>query len=164
MIFSDEFIEEVRQKLTAILKSVIPSKTLKAAVSVSYRKLPHNQQLSVSIPHYWATYYHDGSGPITMPKGRYMVWFKDSKDDPRLKGGYPVKRANIRRLDISSKRFTQLVKEGKLIVRRSVGRRKGHPFLPAASRIWGLWIKQRLRRRALEEIRENLDKLKNLKI
>lgn len=49
------------------------------------------------IPHYWAVYVHDGRRPFS--KQSYMVWWRNPKKDPRLRGGVTPKRANqLRRL------------------------------------------------------------------
>ena len=141
-----------------------PSRTLRQAMTASHRFILHEgHQFSIHIPHYWAIYYHDGSGPITMPKGRYMVWFKDPKDDPRLKNGYPVKKSDIRRLNLSRERFTQFLKDDKIIIRRSVGKRKGSFFTHKAKLAWEPWIRTELRRRTAEEILRILEPLKKLR-
>jgi hypothetical protein len=162
LIFTPEFVEELKAKIVLILKQVIPSRTLRQAVTASYRKTPHGHQMSVNIPHYWAIYYHDGSGPITMPKGKYMVWYRDPKDDPRYRGGYPVTRSQVRPLTLSKKNFNKLVREGKLVVRKSVGRRRAHPFAKAAAAAWGIWIHARLQQRTAEEINKALAPLRKI--
>lgn len=58
------------------------------------------------IPHYWAIYVHDGRGSFgpgskATPgkKARFLVWFRDPHDDPRLQHAMQVqRRVNVRRL------------------------------------------------------------------
>lgn len=162
MLYDDKFMERVRKGLLHILKSVIPSKTLANAVTVRSRLKPR-PGLAMNIPHYWAKYYHDGSGPVSMPKGQYMVWFRDPKDDPRLKGGHPVKKSDVRSLNISRSHFTSLVREGKLVVRASVGRRKGTPFIPRAQKKWTPWIKTQVNAEIERKLLKSLKEFMKLK-
>lgn len=163
MIFTVEFIEVLKAGALNFTRVATPSRTLKTAMTVSYRALPRLHQIVVHIPHYWATYYHDGSGPVTMPKGKYMVWFRNPKDDPRLKGGFPVTRSQIKKLDLSKERFTQLVKDGKIIIRQSVGRRQGKFFTREAYRLWGPWVRNELLMAARREILKVLQPLRSIR-
>lgn len=163
MIFTADFIEVLKGKAMEFLRVSIPSSTLKKALTASYRKLPRGHQILVHIPHYWAEYYHDGSGPVTMPKGKYMVWFKNPADDPRLKGGLPVKRSDVRKLNLSRERFTQLIKDEKIIIRQHVGRRRGTFFTRGAYRLWGPWVREELRKAALREVIEIFKPLRELR-
>jgi hypothetical protein len=163
LIFTVEFIEVLKAGALNFTRVATPSRTLKNAMTVSYRALPRLHQIIVHIPHYWATYYHDGSGPVTMPKGKYMVWFRDPKDDPRLKGGFPVKRSQVRTLNLSKERFSQLVKEGKIIIRQSVGRRQGKFFTKDAYALWGPWVRNELLKAARREILNTLQPLRSIR-
>lgn len=53
---------------------------------------------SLFIPHYWAVYVHDDRGPFGPRRAQLLVWFADPDDDPRLRGGYPVRYRDVRRL------------------------------------------------------------------
>jgi len=73
------------------------SKTLADALQV-LSKTEGVARSRVYLDHYWAVYVHDGRGaPFGPTKARVLVWFRNPKNDPRLKNGYPV-RAGIRRL------------------------------------------------------------------
>lgn len=50
------------------------------------------------IPHYWAIYQHDGRGRVSPVTKRWLVYYRDPADDPRLRGGYPVDLRDVRRL------------------------------------------------------------------
>ena len=162
MIFTFAFIEELKAGAIRATRTAIPSKTLKNALTATYWHSPKLHQIIVNIPHYWAIYYHDGSGPITMPKGKYMVWFRNPEDDPRLKSGFPVKRSDVRGLNLSSKQFNRYIKEGKLIVRRHVGRRRAHPFTAEAYRLWAPWVRKQLIKAVQQEILDVFQPLKNI--
>lgn len=47
----------------------------------------------IQIPHYWAVYVHDGRGPFGPRYKKFLVWFRNPKDDPRLRNGIPPVRA-----------------------------------------------------------------------
>lgn len=77
----------------------IRSRTLRRALN---RWIPTDQQGYIQIPHYWALYVHDGRGTFAAPPGKYLVWFRNPKDDPRLRGGVtPVRAADLRHLQPS---------------------------------------------------------------
>ena len=162
MIFTTEFIAVLKAGALNFTRIATPSSTLKTAMTVSYRALPRLHQIVVHIPHYWAIYYHDGSGPVTMPKGKYMVWFRDPHDDPRLKGGLPVTRAGIKKLNLSKKRFNELVKAGKIIIRQTVGRRHGTFFTRGAYKLWGPWVRIELLKAARREILKTLQPIRSI--
>jgi len=42
------------------------------------------------IPHYWAIFVHDGRVPFRSKK--IMIWFRNPRDDPRLRGGKTPER------------------------------------------------------------------------
>lgn len=86
------------------LKRIITS-TERGRISESLRRALRVSSLgkgkaSVSVPHYWAPFYHDGRGraPRTNRTGKFMVWFKDPGDDPRWGPNLPVFRSEVRRL------------------------------------------------------------------
>lgn len=81
------------------------------------------------IPVFWAVYLHEGRAPGSriLPKnGPVLIYFKNPLvDDPRLRGGYPKRRTEVRRLPrgfTRSDEFKQMVRDGRAFVRRSVGR------------------------------------------
>lgn len=71
------------------------SDTLARSLVIEVRRIPGdkgNVSSRLHIPHYWAVYAHDGRKPFR--KGRYMVWFRNPRLDPRLQGGKSPKRAS----------------------------------------------------------------------
>lgn len=56
----------------------------------------------VRIPHYWAIYLHDGTDSLlrapTLRGKSVYVFFARRRDDPRIRGGYPVRASQARSL------------------------------------------------------------------
>lgn len=52
----------------------------------------------IAPPYYWAVYIEAGRGPVRPRTKKYLVWFRQPSLDPRLAGGYPKRREDIRRL------------------------------------------------------------------
>lgn len=72
------------------------STTLASALRVRF-KIGREGRASAYIPHYWAVYVHEGRRPFS--KEHFMVWFRDPKADPRLRGGKtPARVKDLRRL------------------------------------------------------------------
>lgn len=88
-LLADEAIRWVRPYLSTKSKTLAESLTKRFDLSGPSR-------VDVYLPHYWAVYVHDGRKPFS--KQKFMLWFRDPKDDPRLRGGYPVRRSGVRRL------------------------------------------------------------------
>ena len=74
------------------------SRTLSRALSCRLeRPGPRTAVAFLSVPHYWAVYYHDGRGRAH-PDGQWLIWYPNPNDDPRHNGVFPTKRSQIRSL------------------------------------------------------------------
>ena len=89
----------------------IPSRTLRRAMEVQIGRQGEGDDLgeddgALYIPHYWATYLHDGRGPVHRKTAPYIIYFADIRDDPRVDGGrnYPVRASQIKKLTPSQYR------------------------------------------------------------
>lgn len=71
------------------------SNTLANALSIV---VDSSTQGHLYIPHYWAIYVNDGRGPVAPVVAKFLVWFRNPLDDPRIKDGYPERASDIRRL------------------------------------------------------------------
>jgi len=120
----ERFLAELGKLALDKARGKVESKTLRDALRIELR--PDIFGVSVGAPHYWAIYYHDGRGPVRAAPGKWLVYFKDPADDPRIKRGYPVRAADIIRL--SRSQFLEALAKDQLIVTKSVGRAKAHPF------------------------------------
>lgn len=116
----------------ALVRDRIPSETLRAALKVVLT----DKQAVLFIPHYWAIYVHDGRGAVTPKDAVWLVWFADPQDDPRIRGGYPVRGSDVRRLTKAQwldglRRNQENELEGLdpyMIVRQYSGPARGTPF------------------------------------
>lgn len=125
-------IADAKQRLLAELgllareqaRRKLESQTLRDAMFVDI--VPEEDKVVVGVPHYWAIYYHDGRGPIRAKPGKWLVYFKDPSQDPRIKNGYPERAASIVRL--SREQFLDALARDELIVVKSVGPAAPHPF------------------------------------
>lgn len=119
-----ELLAALRLRIHA--KDKIPSKTLANNIEV----VRYNRGHKLSIPYYWAIYVHDGRGPVTMPPGKFMVYFRNIEDDPRIRGGYAKTRADRQHLSPGEfQYFMEINRQARalgqppvMIVKRTVGR------------------------------------------
>lgn len=63
---------------------------------VDYPPSRNKARSAAYIPHYWAIYVHDGRGTFAAPAGKYLIWFRDPRNDPRHRGNY-VERLSEKR-------------------------------------------------------------------
>jgi len=74
---------------------------------------------NVYIPHYWAIFVHDGRGPFGPRSAKWLVWYKNPFEDPRLEDGVRQKRfKDTRRL--TKDQFQTDLALGKLIITKRV--------------------------------------------
>jgi len=107
----------------------IKSRTLREALRVT----TNGRTWWIGVPHYWAVYYHDTRGPARAGRTRFLVWYPNPADDPRtFFGKYPVKRSEIRRLDMPIEQLRRDIRAGRAIAAQmspqSGGRARGDPF------------------------------------
>ncbi len=109
----------VRPRIRAGVGAGHGSRHLSKNVEVHLRAVARFRVVTrIYIDHYWAVYVHDGRGPFSKAgtgQSQYYVWYKNRKDDPRLKttGGYPKRYRQVRRL--SRKEFIAGKKAKKLV-------------------------------------------------
>ena len=99
------------------------SSQLRAHMSTGViRETKNKARGHVFVPEYWAIYYHMGRANmpvIHVKRKKYLAWFPDPHDDPRLVNGeYPIRRSDVVSLDkvISRDEFKFLLKTGKLVL------------------------------------------------
>ena len=87
-------------KLKRIIRSTERGRVSNALLTALRVSSVGKGKASISVPHYWAPFYHDGRGraPKSDRSGRFMVWFKNPGDDPRWGPKLPVFRNQVRRL------------------------------------------------------------------
>ena len=89
-------LRDLGERELRLVKKSIGSKTLRAAIRLVINE--SEERADLFIPHYWAIYYHDGRGAFGPDTARKLVFFDDPNDDPRIKGGRPVRESDVRRL------------------------------------------------------------------
>jgi hypothetical protein len=111
----------------AFVTPKIRSKTLRAALKTYV--VGAGRKGLLNVPHFWSWYFHDGRGPVRTKYSKYLVWYKNPKEDPRLSGGYPVTRSQQRRLQHWE--FVRDLNAGKIIMTKTAGpfpKAKANPF------------------------------------
>lgn len=90
----DEFLKRAQYRVAELvlprIRAACNSSTLRAAFGIVDRE---DGATAITVPHYWAAYYHDGHGEFGPGPGKtYLVWFANPlQDDPRLGGRYPIR-------------------------------------------------------------------------
>lgn len=96
---NEEFLNDVVLKIGLIgfgqARRAINSRTLREHLDLFVDAVG---EAVLNVPHYWAVHYHDGRGPVKARPGHKLVWFANPEEDPRLTGGYPKEKADVRRL------------------------------------------------------------------
>lgn len=95
MTVQERIMQEIGLAAVDIARKNIRSETLRRAIRFEYFSFRRGR---LYIPHYWAIYQHDGRGGVYPVKKKFLVWFRDARNDPRLAGGYPVRLSDVRRL------------------------------------------------------------------
>lgn len=88
-------LEKLGEEALRMARRSIRSDTLRRAIRFEHLA-PGEARLY--IPHFWAIYQHDGRGTVRPTTKRFLVYYRDPNDDPRLKGGYPIELKDIKRL------------------------------------------------------------------
>ncbi|MBL4769469.1 MAG: hypothetical protein JKY94_17485 [Rhodobacteraceae bacterium] len=125
----------IAKALLPAVKRRIKSTTLKAYIQ-AYERGQDNKAV-LGVPHYWAVFYHDGTGSFGPKSANYLVFFSDAlSNDPRLGGSYPVRFSEWRPLE--KKEFERGLEINRsmgfpfsgpyMTVTKFAGPRKGDPF------------------------------------
>ena len=121
------FMRRLARRLSAeaarIVRPRIPSRTLARALK---QIPPENRQGFVSagllIPHYWAVYVHDGRGPSGPRRSKVLIFWRNRRQDPRLRGRggqTPERLSQVQRLTEAQYR--------RALEQRNAARRAGRP-------------------------------------
>lgn len=139
--FHRSTMETLEQRAFQVARQGIPSDTLRRALTIQKLSLERSK---LHIPHYWAYYVHEGSAPVNMPRGRFMIWFKDPNKDPRLDGGItPMRYSRTRHLTrnyLASDEFKQLVKNDEVVIAQNRRAIEGRPFFSNQPQYMGPFV------------------------
>ena len=122
----DDLIQAVVGDILEAARSACQSRTLRAALTATVTP----DGLRISVPHYWAPFFEQGRGNVSARPGHKLVFYRNPADDPRITGGYPIRRSDVRRL--TKAEFYRDLKAGKLVVTDSVGPAPTHEFMGQA--------------------------------
>lgn len=103
-----------RARLTATL--AIRSRTLREGLRAT---VISDRQSKLNVPHYWAEFVHDGRGPVSPRFKSFLVYYVDPRDDPRLRGGYPVNPSDARAKRLTEAQFKAGMRQNYLRYRRN---------------------------------------------
>lgn len=72
----------------------------------------------ITSPYFWSGILDEGRGTVRPRSKRFLVWFDNPRDDPRLSGGYPKRRSDVKRLTrrqftVWSRRNREAIKAGR---------------------------------------------------
>lgn len=109
----DRVLLKGKEQARAFCKSKTLSRFMYHAIT---REGKSSSSGRVSVPHYWAKFFHDGRSAII---GKLMVYFKDPSKDPRIASGYPIYRSQVKHL--SKAEFDKYRKSDDLIITKAVG-------------------------------------------
>ena len=163
MIFDRDMLLRLADKALIVSRNAAKrSPTIANAMRVSYTKTAGQVNINIKIPFYWAKWYVYGRPAVTAKPGKKLVWFKDRREDPRIKGGYPARRrSDVRKL--TEKEFYMYLSQRKIHKADRVGPWPGDYFIPEIHMNWGLWAKEQLRGAVREEIRRIFRPLRSIK-
>jgi hypothetical protein len=113
----------VAQQALDLARNACESRTLRQSLRVTLT--PTGFRLSV--PHYWAKWFHDGRGAMTARAGHKLVYYKNPANDPRIQGGHPVTLSQ--RIKLTKFEFYRDWSAGLLVVVDDVGPAEGKPFM-----------------------------------
>jgi hypothetical protein len=77
---------------------------------------------------YWARYYHDGRGIVLPTEARVLVWFKDSRQDPRRNDSPTFVGRRL-----TKEEFKNAKDAGLLVIARRSGPSRPNPFFTLAA-------------------------------
>lgn len=154
--FKIEATTRAARRIRDYLKTIIKSQTLRDSMHVATTE---TGEAAVVWPQYWAVYYNDGRGPVRPVNGKFLVWFVDPDEDPRLASGYPVRATDIKRLALSPEEFQALLESGKMIVTTQSGAVKGARFVERAGKRAANLAKPEIRDAFRKHVRDDLGDL-----
>lgn len=134
--FYDSLTMELGKMAYRIAYNNIPSGTLRnAMVVLRVKSNKSGAAYKLFIPHYWATYVHDGRGTVRPRRGKWLVWFKDARKDPRNYGGYPIRLSDASALEMPSQEFRR--KKSEMIFSKSAKPMRGSFFFSNQQKMSG---------------------------
>lgn len=108
--------------------------------------------LVVRNPFYWARFYYLGRGAVRPREARFLVWFRDPSDDPRLRPSPPRRIDQVRRL--TAEQFRDALAAKQIIVARRSGPWRGIAQFRAVQNALGPELRRMVEREFREFLRQ----------
>ncbi len=99
--FRDRVLDLVRltTQLSLVQNTRVWSTTLASTYEViGERGSGRTDTVTAWSPYFWSGILDQGRGKVSPLSKEFLVWFRDPRADPRLRGGYPRKRTDQRRM------------------------------------------------------------------
>jgi hypothetical protein len=92
-----EVLRRMGEVAFSYVHPLIPSATLQDELQWTLLK-GREEGVALVLKSYWAIFLHDGRGPVLPKRARFIVFWRNPRQDPRNAGGFPVRRSEITRL------------------------------------------------------------------
>ncbi len=163
--------EEVKNLAREAIRHIqphVPSTTIRDTLKFRIEKTTSGIRLIIFSPYYWAGIIHQGYGTVHADFDRWLVYFRNPSDDPRLQPWktYPKTLADVKHL--TKEQFyegmainRELAKNGGgkfqyMVVTKSVPGREGVPFMLLGVLDFVPEMHRRFSRKIFENIVETL--------
>lgn len=162
-------LEELGQKGVRFIRPLIPSQTLQKSLTYDIEIKKTVFRLTFSVPQYWAIFVHDGR-PAIASQG-IMLYYRNPSDDPRLAGGRPTNKSDVRSLaefpgeyeeglEINKQMFEDFPGGGRqqfMVMTNFVGPVGPRPFFTVGLRGFGNTIRKAVRRKIQRRLKTSID-------
>lgn len=137
-----QLMTELARIASGNIASFIPMATY-GRLRRSIKFIVTTDRVTIYSIYYWARWANDGRGPVFAQPDKFLVFFEDPHDDPRIKGDYPRKPGQVKRL--TRRQLERARDADQVIVTESVGPAEGLHFLEQGIRKSRDEIPRRLR-------------------
>lgn len=144
---------ELARIAQASIRSFIPIRRF-GRLRKGIRFVVTRERVTIFSIYYWTRFVNDGRPAIEANPKRPLIFFKDPKKDPRIKGSYPRRpKHNVR---LTRRQYAYHKKRGNLIITKSVGSAAGLKFLEKGLQDARKKIPTLVRKRIQTDVRRNL--------
>lgn len=170
---AQEVLAQTRANLLTLATNSRRAQSLRDDLRVQIIDVNEQQsEAHIITDYYWALYYHDGRGAMTAKPGKFLVFFRNPDDDPRIDGparNYPRRAQDAKKLTLSRGEFNRLLRSRRLIATKRVGPAPAHPFMelgfaalqssygPKVSAIWSRHVREFLAEEDLLDREETIE-------
>lgn len=162
-VMATEVLGQARRNLSAMATDSRTAEALRNDLRIQIGTVGASEgKADVLTDFYWALYYHDGRGPVRAKPGKFLVFFRNPDDDPRIGGSarnYPKRAVDAKPLTLSKDQFHTMLRAKKLIATKRVGPADAHPFFEVGFRSlqkqYGPVVRDLLRSFVLDSLRED---------